>query len=80
MLASKLPHPLAVCDVCHAFTNLHEAVNHRCDKAVTGRRCYGHFKSGIGHLWDACDSCNATGKVGSEPCAACGGWGWTLYA
>jgi DnaJ-class molecular chaperone len=76
---SKLHHPLAACNVCHALTNQHEALNHRCDKTVTGRRCYGTYKSGVANLWDQCDSCEATGKVGSQPCSECGGFGWRLY-
>jgi hypothetical protein len=76
---SKKPHPLAVCSVCHALTNEHESMNHRCDKVVTGRRCYGTYKSGIGFLWDACESCEATGMVGSQVCSACNGYGWTMY-
>jgi len=76
---SKLPHPLGVCNVCGTLTNVHEFLNHRCDKTVTGRRCYGTYKSGVSHLWDQCESCEATGKVGSQVCSACGGYGWTLY-
>ena len=79
MRPSKLHHPLGVCSVCHALTNLHEALNHRCDKVVTGRRCYGTYKSGMAYLWDQCESCEATGVVGSQKCSACEGYGWTLY-
>jgi hypothetical protein len=79
MLQTRLPHPLAVCDVCHAFTTLHECVNHRCGHVETGRRCWGTFKSGVGMLWDACESCGATGKVGGQACTACAGFGWRLY-
>lgn len=74
-----LPKPLAACDVCHALTNVHEFVNHRCDKVVNGRRCYGHYKSSLGMLWDRCETCNGTGKVGSVPCTGCQGFGWILY-
>lgn len=79
MLRSKLAHPLAACNVCGARTNLLEAVNHRCDRVVTGRRCYGTYKSGIIDLWDACESCGATGWVGTVPCTACAGFGWSKY-
>lgn len=79
MRLSKLPHPLAVCSVCGAMTNEHESLNHRCDRTVTGRRCYGTYKSGVSHLWDQCESCEATGKVGSQVCSACNGFGWNLY-
>ena len=79
MMIDKLSHPLAACNVCGALTNLHENVNHRCGHVETGRRCYGTFKSGVGMLWDACESCGATGKVGSQACAECKGYGWRLY-
>jgi hypothetical protein len=76
----KLATPVAVCSVCHALTNAHENLNHRCHKIVHGRRCYGTFKSGLSYLWDECDSCHASGRVGSQACAECGGFGWRLYA
>jgi DnaJ-class molecular chaperone len=47
---------------------------------VHGRRCYGHYKSSLGHLWDRCEGCNGTGHTGSMPCASCKGFGWLLYA
>jgi DnaJ-class molecular chaperone len=80
VLDTVLKKPLGVCDVCHALTNLHEAVNHRCNEVVHGRRCYGHYKSSLGHLWDRCEGCNGTGHTGSMPCASCKGFGWLLYA
>ena len=79
MRSAKLAHPVAVCNVCHALTNMHESLNHRCDKVVTGRRCAGTYKSGISFLWDACSGCEATGKVGSQTCSECAGYGWILY-
>ena len=79
MLDTVLPKPLAACDVCHALTNVHEFVNHRCDKVVNGRRCYGHYKSSLGMLWDRCESCNGTGRIGSMTCTGCQGFGWLLY-
>jgi hypothetical protein len=77
--ASKLPHPAGVCNVCGALTSHHEFVNHRCDKVVTGRRCSGTYKSGVAFLWDMCAGCEATGKVGSQVCSECAGYGWRLY-
>jgi hypothetical protein len=68
-----------VCNVCGAFTNHHEFLNHRCDKTVTGRRCSGTYKSSVAFLWDACDGCDATGHVGSQTCSQCEGYGWRLY-
>jgi len=79
MRSDKKPKPLGVCNVCHALTNLHEALNHRCVKVVNGRRCYGTYKSALTDLWDACESCEGTGRVGTQDCTACGGFGWTLY-
>lgn len=79
MVLTKLAHPLAVCAVCHTLTNKYESVNHRCNHVVSGRRCYGTFKSGIGSLWDPCEACGATGKVGSQTCSECAGYGWHLY-
>jgi DnaJ-class molecular chaperone len=79
MRPSKKPKPLAVCSVCQALSNVHENLNHRCDKTVNGRRCYGTYKSGLAYLWDACESCEATGVVGSQKCSACAGYGWRLY-
>jgi hypothetical protein len=58
---------------------MHESLNHRCDKVVTGRRCSGNYKSGVSYLWDACTGCEVTGKVGSQICSECGGYGWILY-
>ena len=30
-------------------------------------------------LWDQVESCEATGKVGTEACSAFGGFGWVMY-
>ena len=78
MRQSKKPKPLAVCNVCGAFSGDHQDINHRCDKAVYGRRCAGAFKSSLGLIWDECQACAATGRVGSESCVEYSGWGWHL--
>ena len=57
-----------------------EALNHRCDKVVSGRRCAGVVRSAVNALWDECDACHATGTVGPLPCRECEGFGWKLYA
>jgi DnaJ-class molecular chaperone len=31
------------------------------------------------YLWDQCDSCESTGKVGTQACAECAGFGWKMY-
>ncbi|MBI4192098.1 MAG: hypothetical protein HY525_16355 [Betaproteobacteria bacterium] len=74
----KKEKPLGVCNVCRAYTDQHEYVNHRCNKTVHGRRCYGTFKSGLGEVWDQCQTCHATGKVGTQTCSECAGFGWHL--
>ena len=56
----KKPKPLAACSVCHALSNVHEELNQRCRAVVSGRRCYGIYKSAITYLWDACGSCEST--------------------
>ena len=79
-VVEKLRKPLGVCSVCQALTNLHEDLNHRCHGRFNGRPCYGTFKSGVSALWDPCDACHSTGRVGSESCRECAGFGWRLYA
>ena len=79
MLAEKKPKPMGVCSVCHGLQNQHEYLNHRCSEVVAGRRCSGIYKSGMSFQWDQCESCGATGKVGSQVCTACSGFGWTMY-
>ena len=79
MLKSKKPKPAGVCNVCHALTNHHEHLNHRCDHVVNGRRCYGTFRSALTDLWDECGSCQGVGMVGTEVCGECAGFGWRLY-
>jgi len=78
MRQPKKLKPLAVCNVCGAFSGEHQDINHRCNKALYGRRCSGAFKSSLGLVWDECQACSATGKVGSETCVECAGWGWHL--
>jgi hypothetical protein len=75
----KKPKPLADCDVCHAPTNLKMDVNQRCGRTVHGRRCPGIFRAGLGKTWNECQSCSATGSVGSQVCSECAGFGWRLF-
>ena len=79
-ILEKLHKPLGVCSVCHKLSNLHEDLNHRCHGKFNGRPCYGTYKSGVSALWDECESCHASGHVGSETCRECAGFGWRLYA
>jgi len=76
----KKHKPLGVCSVCRALTEQHAQVNHRCVHVVNGRRCYGIFKSGLVHVWDECLTCGASGRVGTQICTACNGFGWHLIA
>ena len=76
----KKDKPLGVCGVCQAATNRRESLNHRCDAVVYGRRCAGTIKSAVNNLWDECESCHGTGKVGMRACTECTGFGWRLYA
>jgi len=46
---------------------------------VNNRRCYGIYKSGLAYLWDACEGCECTGRVGSQECIECKGYGWKMY-
>ncbi|HUF20419.1 MAG TPA: hypothetical protein VMP00_06655 [Burkholderiales bacterium] len=80
MRLAKRPQPLGVCNVCGALAADIEFINQRCHKVVHGRRCYGIFKSELTHVWAECLVCNATGKVGTQACDECAGWGWRLIA
>jgi hypothetical protein len=75
----KKAKPLAVCSVCQALSNRHELVNHRCDQIVSNRRCSGIYKSALTYLWDACEGCECTGRVGTQVCTECKGFGWKIY-
>jgi hypothetical protein len=80
MQAEKLPKPSGVCSVCSALSKERRAINNRCSGTFAGRRCSGTMKSATGRLWDQCESCGATGKVGSQACGACASFGWKMYA
>lgn len=77
---AKKPKPSGTCNLCNAPTDRREALNHRCSLVVNGRRCSGTVKSAVNALWDECESCHATGRVGTEECAECKGFGWKIYA
>ena len=72
------PKPLAVCNVCGSLTGEPAWVNMRCNKVVTGRRCSGVFRAGLGHVWVECSECKGFGQVGSLGCSECKGFGWKL--
>ena len=80
MKLTKKPKPAGACTVCRGLTKHHERLNQRCEHFVNGRRCSGTYHSDMSILWDECDSCQATGKVGSQDCTECEGFGWKLYA
>lgn len=75
----KKPKPLAECEVCHWPTALKMEINHRCTHTVHGRRCSGVFKAGLGKVWNECQTCHATGELGSQVCSDCSGFGWKLF-
>jgi DnaJ-class molecular chaperone len=80
MRPQKKDKPLAVCTVCQALTDRHEYRNNRCNQIVAGRRCSGQFQSALTRLWDECQGCTGTGKVGTQVCTECKGFGWNLYS
>ena len=41
--------------------------------------CSGIYKSGLTFLWDACEGCECTGRVGTQVCTECKGFGWKMY-
>jgi hypothetical protein len=77
---TKKEKPGGVCSVCNAPNSRREALNHRCDRVLSGRRCAGIIRSAVNTLWDECESCHATGKIGTLACRECAGFGWKLYA
>ena len=79
MIAEKQPKPAEVCSVCQALSNRPIDLNHRCNETLSGRRCSGIYKSALTNLWDQCESCRATGRVGSQVCGNCAGFGWKMY-
>ena len=79
MRLGKKAKPFAACSVCQALTSQRGDLNHRCGKVVNGRRCWGTYKSAVTFLWDPCESCEATGRVGTQVCGECAGFGWKLY-
>jgi hypothetical protein len=76
----KKKKPAGVCSVCFALTDDRDQVNHRCRRVYNNRRCSGRYHHDLGLIWDECQSCHAIGKVGSEVCIECGGFGWRLFA
>jgi DnaJ-class molecular chaperone len=74
----KKSKPRAICTVCGAYTDELAYMNSRCNKVVTGRRCTGVFRSGLGQIWIECETCNGRGRVGSVSCIECKGFGWKL--
>jgi hypothetical protein len=75
----KKRKPVGACTICRAPTDHREMLNQRCRRIVYGRRCAGTFKSDLSTIWDECGSCEGIGKVGTQLCTECGGFGWRLY-
>jgi len=80
MRGEKLPKPSGVCSVCSALSSERRQLNQRCLGMFNGRRCYGQYKIATSRLWDQCESCGATRKVGSQVCSVCLAFGWKMYA
>ena len=80
MRGDKLPKPSGVCSVCSALSSERRSLNQRCPGMFNGRRCSGIMKIATGRVWDQCESCGATGKVGSQLCIPCLALGWKMYA
>jgi len=80
MQGDKLPKPCGVCSVCSALSSDRRFLNQRCAGTFNGRRCSGILKIATSRLWDQCEGCGATGKVGSQGCSACLSFGWKMYA
>lgn len=76
----KKSRPLGVCNVCGALTEAHADVNHRCREVRIGRRCSGTYKATLGMVWSECPGCHAYGKIGSQACTECAGFGWKRIA
>jgi hypothetical protein len=76
----KKPKPLGVCNICNALTDQSIFVNQRCGRTVNGKRCAGQFRNELSRVWGECDECRALGKVGSQICGSCSGFGWMLIA
>lgn len=79
-IQQKKSKPLGVCTVCRDFTDEHMRMNHRCSRTVLGRRCSGVYKSSLTIVWYECPGCHAAGKVGTQQCTECKGWGWLLHS
>jgi len=75
----KRAQPVGVCSICSALTNLREDIYYGCDRFVNGTRCAGTFNSATMYVWYECGSCKATGKVESDICGKCFGYGWTVH-
>jgi DnaJ-class molecular chaperone len=69
--------PVAICTVCHAYSSIVTAINERCGNRYNGKRCQGVWRSALNEEdWQACPSCNATGREIQGRCKQCDGFGW----
>jgi DnaJ-class molecular chaperone len=73
----KLRHPVGKCTNCGDEVYDLRMTNERCTSGSGKRRCRGVIRSmvSVGD-WKECETCGATGFVGSETCASCDGTGW----
>ncbi len=87
-MTARQPRPKAYCPECGTISVYSEHINRRCAKTwevpsevIEGEtetvRCEGRFKGAVASdNWVECAECRATGFVGEEACARCGGAGW----
>lgn len=78
-MAHKLRIPAARCPVCGHVTRDFELIDRRCERTVAGARCRGVNTGALSYDdWQACGSCQGTGRHEPGRCRQCLGEGW-LY-
>ncbi len=76
-MATEFP-PVAVCTICGDITFDANAINQRCGRQPSGKRCKGVYGSALNDTdWKSCNFCDASGKQASGmTCEYCNGTGW----
>jgi len=84
LAAASKPKPEGVCTDCGTYTFSTRAINQPCGNKRGERPCRGVFR--INMNWEACSSCNGTGKPATDDteairnntrkCSSCQGSGW----
>ncbi len=74
------PKPVAVCTECKLPSTNITGNNERCPRSVEQKGCPGRIHSAAHEGdWKGCPDCFVTGKIKSDKCNTCDGFGW-LYA